>query len=115
MSASADLALLVRARAGDARAVEQLLARHELRIYRYGMRMCGNEADARDVLQETLLAAFQSACAAIEAHLGTCPRCAAACEALQRTVALCRGLPGGEVPAPVKAAVRAALRRSAVG
>jgi hypothetical protein len=31
VSASPDLALLERARAGDARAVEQLLARHELR------------------------------------------------------------------------------------
>ena len=56
---SPDLALLERARGGDGRATEQLLAKHEVRVYRYGLRMCGNEDDARDVLQETLLAAFR--------------------------------------------------------
>lgn len=54
-----DEELLARARGGDMNATDQLLSRHELRIYRYGLRMCGNEADARDVLQETLLAAFR--------------------------------------------------------
>ena len=51
----------------------------------------------------------QAMCARIEAHLSRCPRCSAACEQLKRTVSLCRALPGGDVPAPVKAAVRAAL------
>jgi len=267
VDATPDLALLDRARAGDTRAVEQLLARHEVRVYRYGLRMCGNEDDARDVLQETLLAAFrnlasfrgdaqvstwlyqiarsfcikqrrrregepaqhedteglevrrvasdtpqsdshthahevgtliqaaiatlpsehrealvlrdveglsaeeaaevvgievgalksrlhrarmalreqlaavlderpaavacpelaqeltayaaseidQATCAVIEDHLSRCPRCSAACESLKKTVSMCRAIPGGDVPAPVKAAVRAALRRSAVG
>jgi RNA polymerase sigma-70 factor, ECF subfamily len=54
-----DEELLRRAQGGDSKATDQLLTRHELRIYRYGLRMCGNEADARDVLQETLLAAFK--------------------------------------------------------
>jgi RNA polymerase sigma-70 factor (ECF subfamily) len=45
----------------------------------------------------------------IENHLGTCARCAGACDALKRSVSLCRRLPGNEVPAPVRAAVRDAI------
>lgn len=254
--------LLAAFRRGDARALDELLARHEKQVYRFGLRMCGNEEDARDVLQETLLAAFrgmrdfrgdarlstwlyqvarsycsksrrrgvdepaaheqldapevkgvaaeetgpelqahaaevgralqaaiaalpaasrevvvlrdveglsaeeaaqvlgievgalksrlhrarmelrtrlapmleegsescspcpelaqelsayagaeinQSTCAAIEAHLARCPKCKRACNQLQRSVSLCRALPGGEVPEPVRSAVRAAL------
>jgi RNA polymerase sigma-70 factor, ECF subfamily len=48
--------LLERARAGDSTALERLLARHQGRVYRFGMKMCGNPEDAKDVLQETLLA-----------------------------------------------------------
>ncbi len=262
MATPTDADLIERMRHGDAKATEALLGRHEQRIYRFGLRMCGNEDDARDVLQETLLAAFknlgafrgdaqlstwlyqvarsfcikqrrlregepathesmegaeaaavpadassadaraharqvgeviqaamnslepdqreavilrdveglsaeeaaqvvgieigalksrlhrariqlklnlsavlddqntelgcpelqqalvayaaseidQAACAQIEAHLERCPRCSAACESLKRTVSLCRAIPGGEVPAPVRAAVRHALR-----
>lgn len=51
--------LLASAREGDRAAVEELLTRHERQIYRFGLRMCGNEEDAREVLQETLLAAFR--------------------------------------------------------
>lgn len=47
------------ARRGDERALEALLARHEKAVYRFGLRMCGSEEDAKDVLQETLLAAFR--------------------------------------------------------
>lgn len=54
-----DLELLRDAREGDSVAMEELLARHEKQIFRFGMRMCGSEEDARDVLQETLVAAFQ--------------------------------------------------------
>lgn len=265
--ASTDAELLERLQAGDEKAVDELLRRHEARVYRFGLRMCGNEDDARDVLQETLLAAFknlptfrgdaqvstwlyqiarsfcikqrrrregepsahepmeaqevrqlavdeshsdartharqvgqllqaaintlqpdhrealvlrdveglsadeaadvagievgalksrlhrarlalkqqlaavlgdndgalecpelaqelaayaaseidQAACESIEVHLARCPRCTKACDALKRTVSMCRALPDGEVPAPVKAAVRQALRLSAVG
>jgi RNA polymerase sigma-70 factor (ECF subfamily) len=49
-------------------------------------------------------------CERIEQHLARCERCSAACAALQRTVSLCHAIPGGDVPAPVQAAVRAALR-----
>src|SRR5947209_2885021 len=56
----ADKALLQRARSGDTGAVDEILARHERQVFRFWLRMCGNEEDARDVLQETLLAAFQN-------------------------------------------------------
>jgi RNA polymerase sigma-70 factor (ECF subfamily) len=257
-----DLELLAAFRQGDARALDELLARHEKQVYRFGLRMCGNEDDAREVLQETLLAAFrglggfrgdarlstwlyqvarsfcskarrrtagepaqhealdapevrrvasdeaapdarahagevgralqaaisalpaasrevvvlrdveglsaedaaevlnievaalksrlhrarmelrehlskllepsgqdcspcpelaqelsayagaeidQAACTAIEAHLSRCARCAQACDQLKQSVSLCRALPGGEVPAEVRRAVRSAL------
>lgn len=267
MTDVSDAQLLERVKKGDGKAMEQLLSRHEPRVYRFGLRMCGNEDDARDVLQETLLAAFknlasfrgdsqvstwlyqiarsfcikhrrrregepsqhesmeasevrslasetsesdaraharqvgqvieaamntlqadhrealvlrdveglsaeeaaevvgievgalksrlhrarmalkqnlaavldekdadlgcpelqqelsayaaseidQAACERIEQHLAHCSRCTAACESLKRTVSMCRAIPGGEVPAPVRAAVRQALRMSAVG
>ena len=252
-----DAELITAARAGDRAAVEELLARYEPSIYRFGLRMCGDEDAAREVLQETLLAAFrylpgfrgdaalstwlyqiarsfcikerrgqhptrslddqaaaqlvdaapapdarvhareigeqlsraiaklapdqrevlilrdveglsaeqaaevvgvevgalksrlhrarmalrtelagvfsdergpepcpelahelsayvgaeidQAACVQIEAHLATCPRCAGACDALKRTVSLCKRLPGNVVPAGVRAAVRDAI------
>ena len=255
-----DKQLLELARAGDRRALDEILARHERQIFRFGLRMCGNEDDARDVLQDTLLTAFQkvhsfrgdaqlstwlyqiarnfcvrsrrggpatavdereaaavpsgdtppdaevharqigellqsailtlpesqrevlvlrdveglsaeeaaqvvgievgalksrlhrarldlrgklasllgpnaatapcpdlagelaafaaeeidqATCARIEEHLSRCPRCAGACATLRRTVSFCRQIPGGEVPAPVRAAVRAALLHGA--
>jgi RNA polymerase sigma-70 factor (ECF subfamily) len=267
MTQPSDAELIERIKRGDASATDELLRRHETRVYRFGLRMCGNEDDAREVLQETLLAAFkhlptfrgdaqvstwlyqvarsfcikqrrrregepsvhesvdaaevqrlsadeprgdskaharevgqliqaaistlqadhrealvlrdveglsaeeaaevagievgalksrlhrarlalkqqlaavldehddalscpelaqdlaayaaseidQAACEHIEVHLTKCARCAKACDALKRTVSMCRAIPGGEVPAPVKAAVRQALRRSAIG
>ncbi len=51
----------------------------------------------------------QATCAQIEAHLAHCARCSGACEMLQRTVSLCRRIPGDSVPPAVRAAVRAAL------
>ncbi len=258
--------LVEAARAGDARALEEVLARHEKQVYRYGLRMCGSEEDAKEVLQETLIAAFrgihafrgdaglstwlfqiarthcfrqrrrrvgapetfqpldastvaqvaaedaapdmvsqarqmgevlqaailalpeaqreviilrdvegltaeeaaqvvgievralksrlhrarlqlrehlstlmgdhsedsavgcnalaqelsafaardvdQATCVRLEDHLSRCPRCAEACDALKRTVSLCRRIPGDEVPAPVRSAVRQALARA---
>lgn len=261
-----DVELMEAVRAGDASAMDELLARHEKQVYRFGLRMCGSEEDAKEVLQETLLAAFkgvrsfrgdaelstwlyqvarthcfrtrrkragapdafqslespamagvaaedaapdmtsharqmgevlqaailalpdaarevlvlrdveglsaeeaakvvgievralksrlhrarlqlrehlstlmgegnsgseegcpelaqelvvfaaqdidQATCVRLEAHLSGCPRCAEACESLKRTVSLCRRIPGDEVPAPVRAAVRQALTRA---
>jgi len=255
-----DADLIAAARSGDRPAIDELLARYEPSIYRFGLRMCGNEEAAREVLQETLLAAFRylpgfrgdaalstwlyqiarsfcikerrgerptrplddaeaaklvdptpspdsrvharqigdaisaaistlvpeqrevlilrdveglsaeeaaavvgievgalksrlhrartalraklaellgdlpsadpcpelvqelsayvgaeidhATCVQIEKHLTTCTRCTAACDALKRTVSLCRRLPGGEVPPAVRAAVRGAILAS---
>lgn len=57
---NAERKLLEAARQGNGKALEELLAGHEKQIYRFGLRMCGNEEAARDVLQETLLAAFRN-------------------------------------------------------
>ena len=54
-----DADLVTAARGGERAAVDELLARYEPSIYRFGLRMCGNEDAAREVLQETLLAAFR--------------------------------------------------------
>ena len=54
-----DRALVERAQRGDSAALDELLARHEQQVYRFGLRMCGNVEDAREILQETLLSAFR--------------------------------------------------------
>ena len=48
--------LVESAKTGDRRALERLLARYQPHIYRFGMKMCGDPEDAKDVLQETMLA-----------------------------------------------------------
>jgi RNA polymerase sigma-70 factor (ECF subfamily) len=53
----ADEELLAAIRAGDDAALGALLSRHSPAIYRFGMKMCRDPEDAKDVLQETLLAA----------------------------------------------------------
>jgi RNA polymerase sigma-70 factor, ECF subfamily len=55
-----DDALLADARAGTPSAIEALLERYQARVFAFGLRMCGNAEDARDVLQETLLAAART-------------------------------------------------------
>lgn len=51
--------LLVRARSGDPEAVTALLRHYEAPLLRYSQRMCGDEEDAKDVLQESLLSAVR--------------------------------------------------------
>lgn len=48
--------MIERARSGDAAALELLLERHQAQIYRFGMRICRDPEDAKDVLQDTLIA-----------------------------------------------------------
>ncbi|NMO18197.1 sigma-70 family RNA polymerase sigma factor [Pyxidicoccus fallax] len=59
MAARSEAELIAAARQGDDGALEELLNRHERQVYRFGLRMCGSEEDAKEVLQETLLTAFQ--------------------------------------------------------
>lgn len=56
MQDEADRELLAQARAGDAQALEKLLERHQAQVYRFGLKMCRDPEDAKDVLQDTLLA-----------------------------------------------------------
>jgi RNA polymerase sigma-70 factor (ECF subfamily) len=51
-----DPLLIQRAQSGDAQALERLLQEIAPLVHRFGMRMCRHEADADDVLQDTLLA-----------------------------------------------------------
>ena len=51
-----DTQLLEAARGGDIRSLEALLERHQAQVYRFGMKMCRDPEDAKDVLQDTLLA-----------------------------------------------------------
>jgi RNA polymerase sigma-70 factor (ECF subfamily) len=55
-----DAALLDRARTGDRDALDHLLERHQRRVYRFGLKMCRDPEDAKDVLQETLFAAART-------------------------------------------------------
>jgi RNA polymerase sigma-70 factor (ECF subfamily) len=55
-----DTGLLEAARRGDAGSLEALLERHQEQVYRFGMKMCRDPEDARDVLQDTLLAMARS-------------------------------------------------------
>jgi RNA polymerase sigma-70 factor (ECF subfamily) len=52
--------LLRAARQGDAAALETLLVRYQPHLYRFGLRMCGNPADAGDVAQESLISMARS-------------------------------------------------------
>jgi RNA polymerase sigma-70 factor (ECF subfamily) len=56
---STDSELLVAAQAGDRTAAEALLTRHLPAVLRFTHRMCSNPADAEDVAQDTLLAAYR--------------------------------------------------------
>lgn len=56
MQDDASHVLLERARAGDRQALEDLLKQHQSQVYRFGLKMCRDPEDAKDVLQDTLLA-----------------------------------------------------------
>jgi RNA polymerase sigma-70 factor (ECF subfamily) len=55
-----DRPLVEAARGGDGRALEELIARHQARVFRFSLKMCRRNEDAEDVLQETLLAAART-------------------------------------------------------
>lgn len=51
-----DETLIAEFRKGDQGALETLLIRYQPNIYRFGVRMCRDPEDAKDVLQDTMLA-----------------------------------------------------------
>jgi RNA polymerase sigma-70 factor (ECF subfamily) len=55
-----DAELLERIRRDDRSAFDEFVKRYGDRIFGFGMRMCGEREDARDVVQETLIKAFES-------------------------------------------------------
>lgn len=55
-----DAELLAAARLGNAEALETLLVRYQPRLYRFGLRMCGNVEDAGEVAQESLISMAKS-------------------------------------------------------
>jgi RNA polymerase sigma-70 factor, ECF subfamily len=54
-----DEALAGRAARGDAAAFEELVRRHQDRLYTLALRVTGSDADARDCVQEGLIAAWR--------------------------------------------------------
>jgi RNA polymerase sigma-70 factor (ECF subfamily) len=58
-SVPSDDDLVARAKARDLAAFEELVSRHEDRLYRAAVRLMRNDNDAREVLQEGLLSAWQ--------------------------------------------------------
>jgi RNA polymerase sigma-70 factor (ECF subfamily) len=55
-----DERLIAAAKGGDRSAIETLLERHQQQVYAFGRRMCRNAEDAKDVTQDTLLAATRA-------------------------------------------------------
>jgi RNA polymerase sigma-70 factor (ECF subfamily) len=55
-----DEALVGRAQRRDLAAFEELVARHEEKIYRLAMRLLRNESDAQEVIQDTFLSAWRN-------------------------------------------------------
>jgi RNA polymerase sigma-70 factor (ECF subfamily) len=55
-----DQDLLAGAQRGDPKALDDLLQRHQRRVYRFGLKMCRDPEDAKDVLQDTLIAAART-------------------------------------------------------
>jgi RNA polymerase sigma-70 factor, ECF subfamily len=52
----ADSSVITAAATGDRRSLDRLLAQEQPRLYAYSKGMCGNAADAEDVMQEAMLA-----------------------------------------------------------
>ncbi len=55
-----DEPLLDRILAGDARAFEELVHRHERRVYRVALAIIGNHEDAEEAIQQTFLKVYQN-------------------------------------------------------
>jgi len=53
-----DIALVAKAQAGDIAAFDQLVSKHERRVFRIAKNITNSQEDAEDVLQETFLKAY---------------------------------------------------------
>src|SRR3954469_18072625 len=60
LSSLSDDELVARARAKEVAAFEELIGRHEEKVYRLAMRFTRNETDAAEILQETFLSAWRN-------------------------------------------------------
>ncbi|HMB71066.1 MAG TPA: sigma-70 family RNA polymerase sigma factor [bacterium] len=60
MSGADDRELVGRAREGDDQAFNELMERHQARVYSHALRLMGNPQDAEEVLQDTFLQAFRN-------------------------------------------------------
>jgi RNA polymerase sigma-70 factor (ECF subfamily) len=54
-----DTELIQAINAGDTERFSELVKRYEQKLYNFGRRMCRNESDAEDLVQETLLSVFR--------------------------------------------------------
>jgi len=105
----------------EVRALKSRLHRARLQVREHLVTLMGEGAHgesqgcpelARELAEFAAREVDQATCVRLEDHLARCPRCTEACDSLKRTVSLCRRIPGDEVPAPVRAAVRQALSRA---
>lgn len=55
-----DLELVRRAREGEDQAFNELMERHQARVYAHALRLMGNPQDAEEVLQDTFLQVFRN-------------------------------------------------------
>ena len=60
METGSDALLLARIREDAPGAFDEFVSRFGGRIFAFGLRMCGEREDAKDVLQDTLIAAYRS-------------------------------------------------------
>jgi len=58
---TSDQTLIERIAAGDQRAMQQLYARHSVRVYRFVLRLIRNEASAEDVVSEVFFQVWRNA------------------------------------------------------
>src|SRR2546430_10794753 len=60
-NADTDRALMTRIVGGDERALEMLFGRHRVRVYRFVLRLLGNEGTAEDVVSEVFFHVWRHA------------------------------------------------------
>jgi RNA polymerase sigma-70 factor (ECF subfamily) len=60
MTEASDPDLVRRARDGDEAAFQELLERHQGRVYHHALRLMGNSQDAEEVLQDTFLQVYRN-------------------------------------------------------